>query len=110
MITVLPIGWLLYTSGSLSAGTFITTIILSLGIVGPLFAATGFIDSLAKVGTIVGSVDKILCSEEQIHGTEAVSVPNNNIRLTNVSFSYHDDKEILHDPFYTQPPYTYRFL
>ena len=97
MITVLPIGWLLYTSGSLSAGTFITTIILSLGIVGPLLAATGFIDSLAKVGTIVGSVDKILCSEEQIHGTEAVSVPNNNIRLTNVSFSYHDDKEILHD-------------
>ena len=56
MITILPVGWLLYTGGSLPIETFITTIVLSLGIAGPLLAAMDFVDSLAKVGTIVGSV------------------------------------------------------
>ena len=59
MITILPVGWLLYTGGSLPIETFITTIVLPLGIAGPLLAAMDFVDSLAKVGTIVGSVDAI---------------------------------------------------
>ena len=68
MITILPAGWLLYAGGSLPVETFITTIVLSLGIAGPLLAAMDFVDSLAKVGTIVGSVDEILNGEEQDHG------------------------------------------
>ena len=60
MITILPVGWLLYAGGSLPVETFITTIVLSLGIAGPLLSAMDFVDSLAKVGTIVGSVDEIL--------------------------------------------------
>ena len=39
LITVLPVGWIFYTDGSLSAEVFLTTIILSLSIVGPLIAA-----------------------------------------------------------------------
>ena len=58
LITILPVGWLLYQGGSLSVETFITVIILSLGIAGPLLAAMDFVDSLAKVGTIVGEVDR----------------------------------------------------
>ena len=41
LITILPVGWLLYQSGSLSVETFITVIILSLGIAGPLLAGNG---------------------------------------------------------------------
>ena len=65
LITILPVGWLLYQSGSLSVETFITVIILSLGIAGPLLAAMDFVDSLAKVGTIVGEVDAILNGEDK---------------------------------------------
>ena len=97
MITILPVGWLLYQGGSLSAGTFITTIILSLGIAGPLLAAMDFVDSLAKVGTIVGSVDSILGGEEQYHGTTPVKLSSSDIQVDHVSFGYHEDKEILHD-------------
>ena len=97
MITILPVGWLLYQGGSLSAGTFITTIILSLGIAGPLLAAMDFVDSLAKVGTIVGSVDSILSGEEQHHGTTPVKLSSSDIQVNHVSFGYHKDKEILHD-------------
>lgn len=97
MITILPVGWLLYQGGSLSVETFITTIILSLGIAGPLLAAMDFVDSLAKVGTIVGSVDSILSGEEQHHGTMPVKLSSSDIQVNHVSFGYHKDKEILHD-------------
>ena len=97
LITILPIGWLWYISGSLSAETFITTIILSLGIAGPLLAAMNFMDSLAKVGTIVGSVDEILLGEEQQHGSTSVILENSDIVVERVSFGYHAEKEILHD-------------
>uniref|UniRef100_UPI003AF0BA82 ABC transporter ATP-binding protein n=1 Tax=Candidatus Allofournierella excrementavium TaxID=2838591 RepID=UPI003AF0BA82 len=97
LITILPVGWLLYQGGSLSVETFITVIILSLGIAGPLLSAMDFVDSLAKVGTIVGEVDAILNGEEQIHATRPVSLPNRDIAVEHVSFGYHEDAEVLHD-------------
>ena len=97
LITVLPAGWLMYRAGSLPAETFITATILSLGIAGPLLAAMDFVDSLAKVGTIVGEVDSILSSEEQQHSTRAVRLDSMDIRVSNVSFGYHADQEILHN-------------
>ena len=51
LITILPMGWIWYSNGSLPMETFITVIILSLGIAGPLLAAMGFVDTLAIVGT-----------------------------------------------------------
>lgn len=97
LVTVLPIGWLLYTSGSLDVEVFIITVILSLGIAGPLMAAMNFTDSLAKIGTIVSSVDEILTGEEQHHSEAPVTFRSMDISLKNVSFGYHEDKEILHD-------------
>lgn len=96
LITILPSGWALYLGGSLDIETFVTVIILSLGIAGPLLAAMDFVDSLAKVGTIVGQVDSILNSKEQ-HGMTPVSFDSMDIRLGHVSFGYHADQEILHD-------------
>ena len=97
LVTVLPVGWLLYRGGSLPVETFITAIILSLGIAGPLLAAMDFVDSLAKVGTIVGEVDEILNGEEQRHGTEPVRLTSMDIRVEHVSFGYHEGEEVLHD-------------
>lgn len=97
MITILPIGWLMYVNGSLRLETFLITIILSLGIAGPLLAAMDFVDSLAKVGTIVGEVDSILNGEEQRHPDHPVSFSSMDIRLEQVSFGYHEETEILHN-------------
>ena len=97
LITILPAGWALYLGGSLDIETFVTVIILSLGIAGPLLAAMDFVDSLAKVGTIVGQVDSILNSKKQQHGMTPVSFDSMDIRLDHVSFGYHADQEILHD-------------
>ena len=97
LVTVLPVGWLFYQNGSLSADTFITAVILSLGIAGPLMAAMNFVDTLAQVGTTVEAVEELLGAEEQQHGNREASIPNTDIALTHVSFGYHEDKEILKD-------------
>ena len=97
MLTVLPFGWLFYTHGSLTIETFVTVIIISLGMAAPIVAAFNFVDTLAQVGTTVSQVDEILKAEEQEHGTQTVAFADHNIEVKNVSFGYHDDKEILHD-------------
>ena len=103
MLTILPVGWLFYLHGSLTAETFLTVIILALGMAAPIVAAFNFVDTLAQVGTTVGQVDEILKAEEQDHGDTPVAFANHDITLQNVSFGYHDDKEILHDISLTIP-------
>ena len=78
MITILPVGWLLYTGGGLPIETFITTIVLSLGIAGPLLAAMD-------------------------HGEMPAEFQGRDIQLSHVSFGYHADKEVLHDVSLTIP-------
>lgn len=97
MLTVLPLGWVFYTHGTLTAETFITVIILALGMSAPIVAAFNFVDTLAQVGTTVAQVDEILGAEEQVHGEKPVDFADHNIEVKDVSFGYHDDKEILHN-------------
>ncbi len=97
MLTILPFGWLFYTRGTLTVETFVTVIILALGMAAPIVAAFNFVDTLAQVGTTVSQVDEILKAEEQEHGTKNVAFKDHNIEVKGVSFGYHDDKEILHD-------------
>lgn len=103
MLTVLPFGWLFCLHGTLTIETFITAIILALGMSAPIVAAFNFVDTLAQVGTTVGQVDEILKGEEQVHGEKPVTFQDHNIEVKNVSFGYHDDKEILHGVSLTIP-------
>ena len=97
MLTVLPLGWVFYLHGTLSVETFITVIILSLGMSAPIVAAFNFVDTLAQVGTTVAQVDEILMAEEQQHGEASVTFENHSIEVKDVSFGYHEGQEILHD-------------
>jgi energy-coupling factor transport system ATP-binding protein len=97
LITVLPIGWLMYRNGSIEMGTFITSIMLSMCIVGPIIQALDFADTFTKVKTTLGTVDEILNGNEQTHKDVSVELPNHSIRLKNVSYSYHKGTQVLHD-------------
>lgn len=97
LITVLPVGWLLYRGGSLSVETFITTIILSLGVAGPLIAAMNFVDTLAQVGTTVETVDELLAAKEQDHGRAEARLDGHDIKLSHVTFGYHEEQTVLKD-------------
>lgn len=106
LITILPIGWIFYRSGSLTMDVYITTIILSLGIAGPLLAAMNFVDTLAQVGTTVEAVDELLTAEEQHHGQTPVQLKDGKIELSHVSFAYHQDKKVLDDVSLIIPPHS----
>ena len=106
LLTVLPGGWLLYLQGDMRMEVFVTTVILSLGVAGPLIAALGFIDTVAQVGTVVASADKLLRAEEQQHGTLPVEFSDAGIELADVRFSYHDGKEVLHGVSLVLAPHT----
>ncbi|MCR5100538.1 MAG: ATP-binding cassette domain-containing protein [Butyrivibrio sp.] len=94
MLTVLPFGWLFYQNGSLSFDAFVTMIILSLCVTGPLLAILDFVDTLAKLGTVVGNVDAILNAKEQTHITEENDfVIENDIELKDVEFSYTEGQD-----------------
>ena len=64
LLPVLPVGLLLWSGGSLSAATFLTIVVLSLGLTGPLISAMTFVDELAVVGTNVGEISAILDAPE----------------------------------------------
>ena len=64
LLPVLPVGLLLWGSGSLSTAVFLTIVVLSLGLTGPLVSAMTFVDELAVVGTNVGEISAILDAPE----------------------------------------------
>ena len=105
LITVLPAGILFYTAGSISMANLLTIIILSLGIVGPLIAASNFADSLGTVGTVVGEIAQLLDSPELSRPTELVQLSSEKICLSDVSFSYagNGDNAIEHINLTIQP-------
>lgn len=97
LLTVLPLGFLFYAGGSLTVTDFITVIIVSLGIIGPILAASNYMDSIAALGTVVGEVCEILDAEELNRPNQEVPLKDLTIRLEQVKFSYHtDQEEILH--------------
>lgn len=97
-ISVLPVGYFLWMSGSLQVTDYLTIIILSLGLTSPLIAAMSFIDDFAVVDSNVKEISSILDAEELIRPQDEVSLKDQSISLKNVSFSYEkSSEEVLHN-------------
>ncbi len=96
MISVLPIGGLLYIGGSLNSADFIMIIVLAVGLIAPIMTCMSYSDDIAQVGTIIGEVTDILMQDELVRPDILKKAPKNNtIRLQNVTFGY-KEKEVLH--------------
>lgn len=91
----LPLGAYWFKSGTLDFSTFITCIILSLGIAGPIMAATQFVDDFAVVYQSVDQVDAFLKQKEMNRPSVSVNLSNSEFEFRNVSFGY-KKKEVLH--------------
>lgn len=97
LLPILPVGLLLWSGGSLSADHFLTIIVLSLGLTGPLLAAMSFVDELAVVGTNVAEIAGILEGPELIRPTQKAALDGQRIVLQQVRFRYgKEGNEILH--------------
>ncbi|WP_147625155.1 ABC transporter ATP-binding protein [Treponema denticola] len=96
LLGVLPLGCWFFIHGSISAGSFISCIILSLGLIAPLIQALRYTDSLAMVDSTVKEIAKLLEAEEMNRPKNTVPIKENTIAFSHVSFSY-SDTEVLHD-------------
>ena len=97
LICVLPCGFAFWISGSLELSTFLSIVIFSLGLIGPIVAAFTFTDDLAVLGTNVEEISQLLNAEELNHKDTPVKLEDTGISLRSVSFSYDGTTEVLHD-------------
>ena len=97
LICVLPCGFAFWLSGSLELSTFLSIVIFSLGLIGPIIAAFTFTDDLAVLGTNVEEISQLLNAEELNHKDAPVKLADTGIFLRSVSFSYDGTTEVLHD-------------
>ena len=93
LVSVLPIGTLLYMNGSLTVDTFLVAIILSLGVMGPLITTMSYTDDIGKVHTIVNEITSILAQPELKRPVADAGVNGYDISLENVSFAYNKNME-----------------
>ena len=97
LICVLPCGFSFWLSGSLELSTFLSIVIFSLGLIGPIIAAFTFTDDLAVLGTNVEEISQLLNAEELNHKETPIKLEDTGISLRSVSFSYDGTTEVLHD-------------
>ena len=97
LVTILPTGFLLWINGSLEIADFLTIIVLSLGLTGPIIAAMSFVDDLAVVGTNTQEIAAILNAEELSRPAKPAVLTGHEITFSEVSFSYgNQQNEVLH--------------
>lgn len=96
MLSILPIGGLLYKGSSLEADVFVQVIILSVGLIASLMSVMSYKDDIARLGTIIGEVTGIITQPELPRPEKTKAQPKHyGITLENVTFGYHE-KEVLH--------------
>lgn len=89
LLGVLPIGCVLIMDGSLAPAKFVTIIVLSMGIIEPLFSAMMYTNDISKISTIMDELGSVLDQPEMQRPTQAAVVSNHTITLNDVTFSYH---------------------
>lgn len=95
LVSVLPIGCVLYRNGSLSVPVFVTCIVLALGIITPILNAMNFTDSIAQMKSIVGEICSVLDEKELERPVQPVKLDTFSISMENVSFSYEESTSLL---------------
>lgn len=100
LIGGIPIGAYLLMQGSISFSIYITCLILSLGIAGPLIQATYYADSFAVINASIRQVGEFLEAPELKRPLEKVKLTDEGFRFEGVSFGY-GEQEILHNITFT---------
>ncbi len=96
LLGVLPVGALFVRDGSLLPGDFITCIVLSLGLIGPVITLLSYADDIKALDVVMGEVTSILTAPEQVRPEETLREPEDStVTLENVRFGY-GDTEVLH--------------
>lgn len=90
LLGTVPIGLLLYKSGSITPAEFVMCCILSLGIITPLTKFTVIVNDLKSVQYAVKDLNMILGMKELVEVEKDTVLHDFGVELKNVSFAYED--------------------
>lgn len=97
LLSVLPLGGILYYNNIISLDIFIISIVMSIGLISPLINAMGHVDDIQKAKTIFAEIDEIVSINKLKRPNVSKELPkDSSVLIKNLSFGY-DDKEILHN-------------
>ncbi len=99
MLSILPIGSLLYMNNLINLTDLIIVILFSIALIDPFIRIASYEDDLRQIDVIVGEVLDILNSKELIRPNELSKenvILDSSITLKDVHFSYQADEEVLH--------------
>ena len=92
LLTLLPIGGVMFYKGMVDATVFITVIILAISAIQPFLISYSYHDDIAKAGAIFGEVGSIMnLPELDRPETDKKTPSDNSIVLKDVRFSYKKD-------------------
>ncbi len=103
LIAVLPYGAYLFMNANIEFAPFITCVVLSFGIAGPIIASLQYSDNFALVFQCIKQITSFLQTDELIRPQKRVVLDQSMFEFRNVCFGY-KEKEILHNiSFKTEP-------
>ena len=94
LLGILPIGIFLYTQGTLSPAVLTMSMILSMGIIGPVAWFPTVVNSYKEIEYALGDVEELLHLPNMPDAVEAVGVQGYDVCFEEVSFAY--DKDTAH--------------
>lgn len=107
ILTIITVGIIECTSGSISTGEFLAFIFYNARLVWPIRALGRILSDMSKTGVSIDRVNDILNAEPEIDPPEALTPPmNEDIKIAITNFAYKDTKPILHDIDLTIPKST----
>ena len=96
MVSILPIGAILYGKQMIGLPEMVSIIILSVALIEPIIRLASFKDDMAQIDIIVGEVQDILNAPElERPQTLQAEIKDASITLEDVHFAY-QEKEVLH--------------
>ncbi|MBR1597735.1 MAG: ABC transporter ATP-binding protein [Lachnospiraceae bacterium] len=97
MLSVLPIGGIMYLHGTIDISAFVMVIILASGLIAPFITLISYNDDITKAHTIFDEVGALMDMKEMTRPDKTSKEPKDySIELSDVHFGYGKDKEILH--------------
>lgn len=103
LLGVLPIGTLLYLSGSTTLPKITITMLLSMGLVSSLGKLTLFFNQLKSIQYSVNSINETFDIGELAISSEEKSIKAHDIHMENVTFSYTGQEDVIHNVSLTIP-------
>lgn len=93
LLATMPIGMYLYMNGSITPAELTISLILSLGIVGPLTSFTVFANDIKAIQFAVKDVYEFINLKELTDSKKDVELMEYSVNLSNVSFAYDEGGE-----------------